>query len=214
MPAVMDHLLEQDFIRVTEQAAIAAAHTMGFGDRKYSDQVAVEAMREEMDNLQMRRPRRHRRGRARQGADALRRRGAGRAARPGRRRPRSTSPSIRWRAPTSAPPARPTRSPCSPPPSAAACSTLPTSTWTSSSSARRPRGVVHLDAPVAENLRNIADAFERDVSDLTIVVLDRAAPRAAHRRHPRGRRAHPADHATATSRPASPPPCAAPACTR
>ena len=35
------------------------------------------------------------------------------------------------------------------------------------------RGAVHLDAPVAENLRNIAKAFEREVSDLTVVVLDR-----------------------------------------
>jgi fructose-1,6-bisphosphatase class II len=35
------------------------------------------------------------------------------------------------------------------------------------------RGAVHLDAPVAENLRNIAGAFERKVSDLTVVVLDR-----------------------------------------
>jgi fructose-1,6-bisphosphatase class II len=35
------------------------------------------------------------------------------------------------------------------------------------------RGAVHLDAPVAENLRNIAAAFERRVSDLTVVVLNR-----------------------------------------
>jgi fructose-1,6-bisphosphatase class II len=35
------------------------------------------------------------------------------------------------------------------------------------------RGTVHIDAPVAENLRNIAAAFNRKVSDLTIVVLDR-----------------------------------------
>ena len=35
------------------------------------------------------------------------------------------------------------------------------------------RGTVHIDAPVAENLRNIAAAFGRKVSDLTIVVLDR-----------------------------------------
>jgi len=35
------------------------------------------------------------------------------------------------------------------------------------------RGSVHLDAPVPENLRNIASAFGRKVSDLTIVVLDR-----------------------------------------
>ena len=50
---VLDQLLEQDFIRVTEQAAIAAAKTMGFGDRRHSDQVAVEAMRKEMDTLPM-----------------------------------------------------------------------------------------------------------------------------------------------------------------
>ena len=86
---------------------------------------------------------------------------------------RSTSPSIRWRGPTSAPPARPTPSPCSPPPSAAACSTPPTSTWTRSSSGPTARGAIHIDAPVAENLRNIAGAFERKVSDLTVVVLDR-----------------------------------------
>ena len=30
----VDRNLEQDFIRVTEQAAIAAARTMGLGDRK------------------------------------------------------------------------------------------------------------------------------------------------------------------------------------
>ncbi len=35
------------------------------------------------------------------------------------------------------------------------------------------RGKIHLDAPVSENLRNIATAFGRKVSDLTIVVLDR-----------------------------------------
>lgn len=35
------------------------------------------------------------------------------------------------------------------------------------------RGSVHLDAPVPENLRGIARAFDREVSDLTVVVLDR-----------------------------------------
>ncbi len=47
----MDVNLEPDFLRVTEKAAIAAARTMGYGDRKYSDKVAVEAMRQEMDTL-------------------------------------------------------------------------------------------------------------------------------------------------------------------
>jgi fructose-1,6-bisphosphatase II len=43
--------LSLDFLRVVEQAAIACAHTMGQGDRHKSDQVAVEAMRREMDGL-------------------------------------------------------------------------------------------------------------------------------------------------------------------
>src|ERR1044071_2050657 len=43
-----------DFLRVVEAAAIASAHTMGQGERKYSDHVAVEAMREVMDTVPMR----------------------------------------------------------------------------------------------------------------------------------------------------------------
>lgn len=43
--------LELGFVGVTEVAAVAAAHTMGFGERKHSDRVAVEAMREELGRL-------------------------------------------------------------------------------------------------------------------------------------------------------------------
>src|SRR5438132_178409 len=46
--------LSLEFLRVTEAAAVAAARTMGQGDREYSDQVAVEAMREVMDTVPMR----------------------------------------------------------------------------------------------------------------------------------------------------------------
>src|SRR4051812_9059780 len=46
--------LSLDFLRVCEAAAIASARTMGQGDRKYSDHVAVEAMREVMDTVPMR----------------------------------------------------------------------------------------------------------------------------------------------------------------
>jgi fructose-1,6-bisphosphatase II len=49
--AYIDSDLSLDFLRVVEQAAIACAHTMGQGDRHHSDQVAVEAMRKEMDSL-------------------------------------------------------------------------------------------------------------------------------------------------------------------
>lgn len=49
----MDFNLGFQFLEVTEKAAIATARTMGQGDRKYSDKVAVEAMRKEMDKLQI-----------------------------------------------------------------------------------------------------------------------------------------------------------------
>ncbi|MBA2503831.1 MAG: class II fructose-bisphosphatase [Pyrinomonadaceae bacterium] len=45
--------LSLDFLRVCEAAAIAAARTMGQGDRKYSDHVAVEAMRDVMYTVPM-----------------------------------------------------------------------------------------------------------------------------------------------------------------
>jgi fructose-1,6-bisphosphatase class II len=43
--------LSLEFLRVVEQAAIASAHTMGQGDRRLSDQEAVEAMRKELDTV-------------------------------------------------------------------------------------------------------------------------------------------------------------------
>jgi fructose-1,6-bisphosphatase class II len=45
--------LSLDFIRVCEAAAIASARTMGQGQRKHSDYVAVEAMREVINTVPM-----------------------------------------------------------------------------------------------------------------------------------------------------------------
>ncbi len=47
----MDSDLSLEFLRVVEQAAIACAHTMGFGDWRRSDQAAVETMRQCMDTV-------------------------------------------------------------------------------------------------------------------------------------------------------------------
>ena len=49
----VDRVLEQAFIRVTEEAALAAAQTMGLGDRTESDRVAVEAMRRELGTMEI-----------------------------------------------------------------------------------------------------------------------------------------------------------------
>jgi fructose-1,6-bisphosphatase II / sedoheptulose-1,7-bisphosphatase len=49
----MEQELSLEYLRVVERAAIASARTMGLGDRHKADQVAVEAMREEMDTVGM-----------------------------------------------------------------------------------------------------------------------------------------------------------------
>jgi fructose-1,6-bisphosphatase II len=47
----MEPDLSHEFLRVTEQAAIACAQTMGQGDRHRSDQMAVESMRRTLDSV-------------------------------------------------------------------------------------------------------------------------------------------------------------------
>ena len=42
------------FLRVAQDAAIAAARTIGFGDRRHSDHVATEAMRAALDGVPIR----------------------------------------------------------------------------------------------------------------------------------------------------------------
>lgn len=49
----MEGRLSLEFLRVVENAAMAAARTMGFGDRHRADEVAVEAMRKTMDQVEM-----------------------------------------------------------------------------------------------------------------------------------------------------------------
>ncbi|MFP5288733.1 MAG: fructose-bisphosphatase class II, partial [Thermoanaerobaculia bacterium] len=168
----LDHLLEQEFIRVTEQAAIASARTMGRGDRRHSDQVAVEAMRKEMDNLPMD-------GRIvigegeRDKAPMLY---VGEEVGKLRGQDGATGVDI------AVDPLEGTN----------LCATGAPDSISVLAAAERDgllyapdvymdkivvgptaRGTVHIDAPVAENLRNIAAAFGRQVADLTVVVLDR-----------------------------------------
>ncbi len=49
----MEVQLSLEFLRVVEEAAVAAARTMGYGDRHRADEVAVEAMRKVMDTVPM-----------------------------------------------------------------------------------------------------------------------------------------------------------------
>jgi fructose-1,6-bisphosphatase II len=168
----LDQLLEQGFIRVTEQAAIASAKTMGFGDRRYSDQVAVEAMRKEMDSLDM------------DGRVVI---GEGE---------RDKAPLLYTGEQVGAlrghDGAVQVDIAVDPLEGTNLCATGSPDAITVLAASERggllyapdvymekivvgptARGTIHLDAPVAENLRNIAAAFERKVSDLIVVVLDR-----------------------------------------
>ncbi len=54
LASVLEFELALEFVRVVEEAAIASAQTMGFGDRHKADQVATEAMRTCMDSVPMR----------------------------------------------------------------------------------------------------------------------------------------------------------------
>lgn len=169
---VFDRAFEQDFIRVTEQAAIAAAHTMGLGDRRRSDHVAVEAMRRELDALDI------------AGRIVI---GEGERDKApmlyvgellGALKGQDNAPAID----IAVDPLEGTN----------LCATgAPDAVAVLAASERGgllhapdvymekivvgpvARGKVHIDAPVAENLRNIARAYDRDVRDLTAVVLDR-----------------------------------------
>ena len=172
MTTTLDKALEQDFIQVSEEAAIAAAHTMGLGDRRRADQVAVEAMRRVLDLLPIN-------GRVvigegeRDEAPMLyvdEEVGALKNDRDGLAVDIAVDPLEGTNL----------------------CATGAPGAIAVLAAAERggllyapdvymdkivvgctARGAIHLDAPVAENLRNIARAFGRDVSDLTVVVLDR-----------------------------------------
>ncbi|MGH9557918.1 MAG: class II fructose-bisphosphatase [Bryobacteraceae bacterium] len=52
-PRAIERDLAGDFVHVVEEAAIASARTMGQGDRKGSDQAAVQAMRSAFESVQI-----------------------------------------------------------------------------------------------------------------------------------------------------------------
>ena len=167
-----DQVAEGDFIAVSETAAIAAAQTMGFGDLDRSDRVAVEAMRETLDGIDF--AGRVVIGEGERGQAPMLYIGEDVGARQGREDVDRVDLAV------------------DPLEGAHQCATGSPGAVAVLAAAERggllqapdaymqkiivgptARGVVHLDAPVPENLRNIAKAFGREVSDLTVVVLDR-----------------------------------------
>ncbi len=179
----MEERLSLEFLRVVENAAIASARTMGFGDRPKADEVAVEAMRKTMDQVEMdgtivigegerdeapmlyigeKVGTRHARARSRLSRGGHRGRSAGRHQSLRHRRAKR-----HHRAGRAA--------------SAAACCTRPICTWKKSSWARVQRRRRSGRAGAATTCKPIAKRLDRDVEDLVVMVLDRAATRETDR---------------------------------
>src|SRR5437016_2193696 len=165
--------LASRFLRVVETAAIASARTMGQGQRHLSDQVATEAMRKTMDSIPMR------------GTIVI---GEGE---------RDEAPMLYIGEKVGAEFPDGTEVPevdiaVDPLEGTNLCATgAPGAIAVLAASEKGGllhapdiymekivvgpscKGAVELDAPVADNLKSIAKRLDRDVDDLTIIVLDR-----------------------------------------
>ena len=166
----LDRLFEQDLVDVTERAAHACAQTMGRGDRHRADDVAVEAMRARLGEIEFD-------GRVVIGegerdeapmlfvGEELGQGGKG-------------TPQVD----IAVDPLEGTNLCATGAPGAVAVLAAaerggllhaPDIYMDKIVVGPTARGHVHLDAPVAENLRSLAQAFQREVAELTIVVLER-----------------------------------------
>ena len=169
----MELELSLEFLRVVEEAAIAAARTMGEGNAHKSDQLAVEAMRRALDQVSI------------QGTVVI---GEGE---------RDEAPMLYIGEKVGAPNASPSAFPAidiavDPLEGTNLCATgAPNAIAVLAASERggllhapdcymekiivgpSSKGAVDLDAPVKENLKAIARRLGRDVEDLVVIVLDR-----------------------------------------
>jgi len=164
------HDLEASFLRIAQDAAIASARPVGYGQRRHSDHVAVEAMRAAMDTVPMR-------GRVVIGEGE-----------------RDEAPMLYIGEQVGAGGKHDVEIDIAVDPLEGTnlCATgAPNSIAVIAAAPRggllhapdvyleklvvgpQSRGAVHIEAPVAENLQAIAKCLKRAVSDLLIVVLDR-----------------------------------------
>ena len=165
--------LAVEFLRVVEKAAIASARTMGQGDRKLADQAATESMRKTMDTIPMR------------GTIVI---GEGE---------RDEAPMLYIGEKVGATFPDSTEVPdvdiaVDPLEGTNLCATGAPGSITVLAASEKGgllnapdcymekivvgpscKGAVEMDAPVADNLKNIARRLERDVEDLVVIVLDR-----------------------------------------
>ena len=170
----MEEQLSLEFLRVVENAAIAAARTMGFGDGHKADEAAVEAMRKTMDQVEMDGTIVIGEGERDQAPMLYIGEKVGLAT----HAPKSLFPSVD----IAVDPLEGTN----------LCATgAPNAIAVLAASERGGllhapdlymekiivgpscKGAVDLDAPVADNLKAVAKRLDRDVEDLVVIVLDR-----------------------------------------
>jgi fructose-1,6-bisphosphatase II len=164
----VDRTPSLELVRITEAAAIAASHWMGHGDNNAADQAAVEAMRRSMEDARFN-------GRIVIGEGE-------RDEAPmlfiGERVGRGDGPEVD----IAVDPLEGTNPTAKGRPNAVAVMAFSEpggllhapDTYMEKIAVGAPaKGKVDLDRPVAENLKIIADSLNRDVNDLTIVILDR-----------------------------------------
>ena len=170
----MEEQLSLEFLRVVENAAIAAARTMGFGDGHKSDEAAVQAMRETMDQVEM------------DGTIVI---GEGERDKApmlfigekvglATHAPKSLFPSVD----IAVDPLEGTNLCATGAPNAIAVLAVserggllhaPDLYMEKIIVGPSCKGAVDLDAPVADNLKAVAKRLDRDVEDLVVIVLDR-----------------------------------------
>jgi fructose-1,6-bisphosphatase class II len=170
----MEEQLSLEFLRVVENAAIAAARTMGFGDGHKADEAAVEAMRKTMDQVEM------------DGTIVI---GEGERDKApmlyigekvglATHAPKSLFPSVD----IAVDPLEGTNLCATGAPNAIAVLAVserggllhaPDLYMEKIIVGPSCKGAVDLDAPVAENLKAVAKRLDRDVEDLVVIVLDR-----------------------------------------
>ncbi len=170
----MESQLSLEFLRVVEEAAIAAARTMGLGDRHKADAVAVEAMRRVMDTVEMDGTIVIGEGERDEAPMLYIGEKVGAAARnPGRNYPQID---------IAVDPLEGTNLCATGAPNAIAVLAAsekggllhaPDIYMEKIVVGPSCKGAVELDAPVAENLKAIAKRLDRDVEDLVVIVLDR-----------------------------------------
>ncbi len=170
----MEEQLSLEFLRVVENAAIAAARTMGFGDGHKADEAAVEAMRKTMDQVEM------------DGTIVI---GEGERDKApmlyigekvglATHAPKSLFPSVD----IAVDPLEGTNLCATGAPNAIAVLAVserggllhaPDLYMEKIIVGPSCKGAVDLDAPVADNLKAVAKRLDRDVEDLVVIVLDR-----------------------------------------